>query len=47
MGLPGIAEGAPADLVAYAADPRADLAALDEPALLILDGRLLPTPAVV
>jgi imidazolonepropionase-like amidohydrolase len=47
MGLPGIEEGASADLVAYAADPRADLTALDQPALMILDGRLLPTPAVV
>ena len=47
MGLPGIEEGAPADLVAYTADPRADLAALHEHALMILDGRLLPTPAVV
>jgi imidazolonepropionase-like amidohydrolase len=47
MGLPGIAEGGPADLVAYAADPRVNLAALDEPALMILGGRLLSTPAVV
>lgn len=38
LGLPGIAEGAPADLVAYATDPRADLAALHHPTRLILRG---------
>jgi len=41
LGLPGIAEGAPADLVAYAADPRADLATLDAPARIVLRGRVV------
>ncbi len=39
LGLPGIAEGAPADLVAYPDDPREDVAALRRPALIMLDGR--------
>jgi imidazolonepropionase-like amidohydrolase len=42
LGLPGIEEGAPADLVAYADDPRADPETLAHPCLRILDGRLLP-----
>ncbi len=41
LGLPGIAEGAPADLVVYAADPRADLATLRAPAHLVLRGRVV------
>ncbi|MEZ4501111.1 MAG: amidohydrolase family protein [Dehalococcoidia bacterium] len=38
LGLPGIEEGAPADLVVYDSDPRVDLGALHRPALRILDG---------
>ena len=39
LGLPGIEEGAPADLVAYRDDPRADPEVLRRPALCILNGR--------
>jgi imidazolonepropionase-like amidohydrolase len=42
LGLPGIEEGAPADLVIYAADPRADLSALRQPRQIVLRGRVLP-----
>ena len=38
LGLPGLVEGAPADLVAYPADPRQDLAVLRAPARIILRG---------
>ncbi len=38
LGLPGIAEGAPADLVVYDADPRTDLDVLQRPALMLLRG---------
>jgi imidazolonepropionase-like amidohydrolase len=38
LGLPGIEEGAPADLVAYREDPRENAAALTSPALVMLDG---------
>ncbi|MDQ6876044.1 MAG: amidohydrolase family protein [Actinomycetota bacterium] len=41
LGLPGIAEGAPADLVVYAGDPRADLEVLAEPARIVLRGRVV------
>jgi len=41
LGLPGIEEGAPADIVAFARDPREDPSVLSEPALAILDGRTL------
>ena len=41
LGLPGIADGAPADLVAYREDPRTSPAALDSPVLVLLDGRLV------
>ncbi len=41
LGLPLIAEGAPADLVLYDADPRERLETLDKPLLRILDGRLV------
>jgi len=41
LGLPGIAEGAPADLVAYAADPRADLSTLAVPTRTVLRGHLI------
>ncbi len=39
LGLPGIEEGAPADLVGYTDDPRADVAVLRRPAFVMLDGR--------
>jgi imidazolonepropionase-like amidohydrolase len=38
LGLPGIEEGAPADLVAYARDPREDLSVLGDPVAIVLDG---------
>jgi len=39
LGLPGLAEGAPADAVVYDADPRTDLGQLDHPRAVILRGR--------
>jgi imidazolonepropionase-like amidohydrolase len=39
LGLPGIEEGAPADLVAFPDDPRADVEALRHPDFVMLDGR--------
>jgi imidazolonepropionase-like amidohydrolase len=41
LGRPGLVEGAPADLVAYDADPRADVAALAHPAAIVLRGHLV------
>jgi imidazolonepropionase-like amidohydrolase len=41
LGLPVIEEGAPADLTAYAVDPREDLGALAAPTTVFLDGRLV------
>jgi imidazolonepropionase-like amidohydrolase len=41
LGLPGLAEGAPADLVVYPADPRADLAVLAAPSRIILRGTVV------
>ena len=41
LGLPGLVEGAPADLVVYDADPRADLDVLQRPQLTVLRGRLV------
>lgn len=41
LGLPGIEEGAPADLVGYREDPRAGLMELRRPAALVLDGRVV------
>jgi imidazolonepropionase-like amidohydrolase len=38
LGLPGITEGAPADLVVYDADPRADLDTLQRPRRIVLHG---------
>jgi imidazolonepropionase-like amidohydrolase len=38
LGLPGIEEGAPADLVVYQTDPRADLDALQRPQRMVLRG---------
>jgi imidazolonepropionase-like amidohydrolase len=42
LGLPGgLADGAPADVVVYPADPRQDLGVLDHPAAVIIGGQLL------
>ena len=41
LGLPGITEGAPADLVVYDADPRTDLDTLQRPQRMVLRGRLV------
>jgi imidazolonepropionase-like amidohydrolase len=41
LNLPGIEEGAPADLVAYARDPREDASVLLHPVLVMLGGRIL------
>jgi imidazolonepropionase-like amidohydrolase len=38
LGLPGLVDGAPADAVVYAADPRTDLDTLDRPLAVILRG---------
>ena len=46
LGLPGIEEGAPADLVAFARNPMEDLGALAEPSLIVLDGRTVYERAV-
>jgi imidazolonepropionase-like amidohydrolase len=39
--LPGLADGAPADLTAYRSDPREDLGVLAEPVVVSLRGRLV------
>ncbi len=41
LGFPGICEGAPADLVVYASDPRTDLRVLVAPARIVLRGRVI------
>ncbi len=41
LGLPCIEEGAPADVVVYAADPRADLDTLQSPQRTVLRGRVV------
>jgi imidazolonepropionase-like amidohydrolase len=41
LGHPGLEEGAPADFVVYAADPRADLAVVRSPVRIVLRGRIL------
>lgn len=41
LGLPGLGDGALADLVVYPADPRTDLAVLDAPARIVLKGRVV------
>ena len=46
LGYPGIEEGAPADLVAFHEDPTKNPEVLAEPAVVILDGRLV-VPAEV
>ncbi|MCP2165387.1 amidohydrolase family protein [Goodfellowiella coeruleoviolacea] len=42
LGYPGLRDGAPADVVVYAADPRTDLAILNAPELIMLRGRIIP-----
>ncbi len=44
LGLPGLEEGAPADLVAFDRDPLEDLGALSRPRLVVLDGRVVRLP---
>lgn len=46
LGLPGIEEGAPADIVALPADPRSDPDALTRHTVTILDGRQVSPNAV-
>jgi imidazolonepropionase-like amidohydrolase len=41
LGLPCIEEGAPADVVVYAADPRTDLDTLRRPERIIRNGRVV------
>ena len=41
LGLPCIEEGAPADVVVYDADPRADLDVLHRPQRMLLRGRVV------
>lgn len=41
LGLPGLDEGAPADLVVYPADPRHDLSALYLPSRIVLRGSVI------
>jgi imidazolonepropionase-like amidohydrolase len=40
LGVPGLAEGAPADVVVYAGDPRTDLSQLATPRAVVLRGRV-------
>ncbi|MFF4625939.1 amidohydrolase family protein [Streptomyces griseorubiginosus] len=40
LGRPGLTEGAPADLVVYGQDPRADVRVLADPAHIVLNGRV-------
>jgi imidazolonepropionase-like amidohydrolase len=41
LGMPGLADGAPADLVGYAEDPTGNPAILEHPSLVVLRGRVL------
>ncbi|CAM5394420.1 amidohydrolase [Streptomyces avidinii] len=41
LGRPGLTEGAPADLVVYATDPRADVRALARPLRVVVNGRVV------
>ncbi|MBT2471927.1 amidohydrolase family protein [Streptomyces sp. ISL-66] len=41
LGRPGLTEGAPADLVVYASDPRADVRALAQPLRVVVNGRVV------
>jgi len=45
LGLAGLEPGAPADLVLYGADPRADLDVLRRPALIVMDGQVIESNA--
>ena len=46
LGLKGLVDGAPADLVTYDSDPREDLAVLGSPAAVVCGGRVVaPVPA--
>ncbi|WP_229859306.1 amidohydrolase family protein, partial [Streptomyces anandii] len=40
LGRPGLDEGAPADLVVYGEDPRADVRVLAAPRRVVLNGRI-------
>ena len=42
LGLPGIEEDAPGDLVVFADDPRSDLETLRRPVAIVLDGEVVP-----
>lgn len=44
LSLPGIEEGAPADLIAFREDPREDIGVPMTPDLIVLDGRLVRDP---
>jgi imidazolonepropionase-like amidohydrolase len=44
LGRPALEEGAPADLICLAADPRRDPSVLRHPALVVLDGRPVAGP---
>lgn len=41
LGLGGLTDGAPADVVVYDTDPRTDLAQLDAPRAVVVRGRLI------
>ncbi|HEY7046609.1 MAG TPA: amidohydrolase family protein [Jatrophihabitantaceae bacterium] len=41
LGVPGLEEGAPADLVVYDADPRVDLSTVDSPQRMVLRGAVI------
>jgi imidazolonepropionase-like amidohydrolase len=41
LGLPGLVEGAPADLIVFDTDPRVDLAAIYQPRRVVLRGRVV------
>ena len=41
LGHPGIEEGAPADIVIFADDPRVTISTVREPVLIILNGRVV------
>ncbi|MER6348408.1 amidohydrolase family protein [Streptomyces sp. NPDC001595] len=41
LGRPGLEEGAPADLVVYESDPRADVRVLTAPRRVVLNGRII------
>jgi len=45
LGLACLEPGAPADLVLYDADPRADLDVLRRPALIVMDGQVIESGA--